>query len=312
MVQQIVGSYRTQFYIQRIFLLSSLQFKSNGDLSTVGHQIVYTYCGILIFCACTILIILTIDRVTDYFNTNGVVWLIAALCDLLLGKIAYITIVILIERKKHREIFFFQTLARLDRILQEEFNVTTNYANYRRVNVLVICFIIVYYSLLTFSTCYPTFCLGIYSEYEIPAMLLTFFMEHCVFALIVTIYINGVTLIGTKFSTIKNLILTKKLQDLKKLNKLLNVYTEMFNVIFIWNDYMGWIIMIRLAHDFAVSTTTSYLLFSTIVDYDSKGSTLLNIPAWLLQSVIRIGMIITFAEQTITKVCALLFLHILK
>lgn len=308
MVKQIVAAYRTQICIQRIFSLSPLRFNSNGDLSTSWNQIVLTYCGLVIFGTCTILIILAIDRVIDYFNANGIVWLVAAFCDLILGKIAYVAIVILIERKKYKQILFFESLVRLDRILHEEFNITTYYAMYQRVNLLTTGSIIVYYSSVTLLTCYPTFCLGVYTEYEFPAMILAFFAEHCVFALIVTIYINGVMLIGNKFYTIKNLITSKQVQNVKKLNKLRDVYTEMFNVIKIWNDYIGWIIMIRLAHDFAVSTTTSYLWFSTIVDYNNKGSMLLNIPVWLLQSLIRILLVIAFAEQAITKVCAICFL----
>lgn len=302
MVKEIVAAYRTQIYIQRIFLLSPLRIHSNGDISTDWHQLVYTYCGLLIFVVCTILLFLSVDRVSYYYAANGLVWLIAAFCDFLLSKIAYIVIIILVELKKHQQILFFQSLVRIDHILQEKFNITSNYAICRRVNLLTICFIIVCYSCSTIEIGSRALCLSIYTKYEVPALILTYFAELCAFAMVVTIYINGVALIGNKFSIITKLLLNKQvIQDAEKLTKLLEIYIEMINVINIWNDYIGWIIMIRLAHDFMTSTTTSYLLFTTILD-NSEKLVAYNIPAWLLQTVMRIVLIIGFSEQTIAKV----------
>lgn len=304
MVKQIAAACRTQIYIQRIFLLSPLRINSNGDLSTGWHQIVYTYCGLLIFVGCTFLIIFSTNKSSVFYTGNGLVWLISAFCDFVLGKIAFVAIVILFERKKHLQISFFQSLARLDRILKEEFNVTTNYGIYRRINLMATFCIIVYYCTFTFVIGEPMVRVGIYSKYEILTILLTFFAELCVFAMVVTIFINGVMLIGNKFSSIKNVILSKQVQDVEKLKKLWDVYTEMLIVINIWNDYIGWIVLIRLTHDFAVSTTTSYLLFSTIVDNNSKQSLLFNMPAFFVQTLMRIVLFIVFAEQAIAKVSA--------
>lgn len=179
--KKITAAYRTPFIILRIFLLSPLRFKSNGDLSTGWYQIVYTYCGLLIYVACTFFNIFSTDKSSDFYTANGLVWLISAFCDFVVAKIAFVAIVILFERKKHQQISFFQSLYQLDCVLKNGFNVSTNYASYRRLNVLATFLIIVFYSSFTFMVFEPMLS-SIYSKYEITSVLITFFAELCVCA----------------------------------------------------------------------------------------------------------------------------------
>lgn len=304
MVKPIVAAYRAQIYIQRIFLLSPLRINSNDDLSTGWHQIVYTYCVLIIFVAISFLITIATDIESDYFTANGFVWLIFGLSDFFFAKITFVVIAIISERKKHQQISFFHSLAQLDRVLQEEFNIIINYVVYRRVNFFATCFIIIFHGLSTYDIGKRIFRIGLFTEYESLAMVMTLFMEISAFALIVIIYINGAMLIGDKFSIIKNVMLSKQVQDVWKLKKLMYVYIELFKVINIWNDYIGWIMMFRLTHDFTASTTVTYLLFSTILDNSGAGSNVFNISVLLLQNVCRIVLVTVFAEHAITKVGA--------
>lgn len=304
MVKQIVAAFRTQIYIQRIFLLSPLKFNSNGDLSTGWRQIIYTYCVLLMFGALSIFLTLVTDTNSEYFTANGFVWLIFGLSDFFLAKIAFVVIVIIAERRKNQQISFFHSLAQLDSILQKEFNIIINYVIYRRVNLIAAGFIIIFLGGSAFDIGKRLIRIGIYTDYEAPAMVITIFIELCAFAFIVMIYINGVMLIGDKFTIIKNVMLSKQVHDEEKLKKLIYVYIELFKVITIWNDYIGWIMMIRLTHDFTASTTVSYVLFSTIIDNSGAGSNMFNILALLSQNVIRIVLVTVFAEHARTKVSA--------
>lgn len=259
---------------------------------------------LLIFVAFSILLTFATDITSEYFTANGFVWLIFGLSEYFFSKIVFVVIAIIVERKKYQQISFFHSIAQLDRVLQEEFNIIINYVVYRRVNLFAICFIIAYFGVSTFDIARRVLRIGIFTEYEMPAMILTFFMELCAFALIVIIYINGLMLIGDKFSIIKNVMQSKQAQDVEKLKKLMYVYIELFKVITNWNDYMGWIMMIRLTHDFIACTTVCYLLFSTIIDNSGNGSNMFNISALLSQNIIRIVLVTVFAEHAIAKVGA--------
>lgn len=302
--QTIIAAYRTQIYFHRIFLLCPLRFNNNGDLSNGWLQIVYTYCVLFIFVTFTILLTLATDLTSDYYTANGRVWLIFGLTEFFLSKIAFVVIVIIAERKKHQQVSFFNSIAQLDRLLQKEFNISTNYAIYRRVNLCAIFIIICYFGASTFDIGRRLFSFGNFRGIKLPAMALPLLLELCVFAMIVTIYINGVMLIGDKFSIVKKLMQSKYVQNTDKLHKLMYVYIELFKVITIWNDYIGWIMMMRLTHDFTASTTVSYLLFATLMDNSGTSSNIFNITVLLSQNVIRIVLVTVFAEHAITKVGA--------
>lgn len=309
MSNRLLSAYRWSFIVQRVFLLSPIRYNNlDNTLATTYWTSTCSFIVFIIYLILSCLYVLKLNNEpSKYFTSNGFVWFITSTGDYILSKIMVIFVFIIAERKKHQQIKFFSILSRLDDILRMQFNLHNEFAYYHRTNIIAMACIIVLHIVMTSEVGNRISDYDNIQAIRLIPVVVPFYWENCICWLTVLMFINAATMLRNRYSIIRTLASCNEPHILSNRKTLIFAYIELFQLIDILNDYIGWILLIRLAHDFTLSSSICYLMFSTIMDNNANVSNMVNMFCWFLMTMARIVLVTVFAEIVLAEVLCLSF-----
>lgn len=297
--------------LQRVYCISPFRrvgnlLKPSLLLSIYGFVSLIAYYILMVYSA---LLIIEIGNVLPFFQ-RSYLWAVIGGFEILFNNFGFVVLMILSEFKKNQQLSFLNRIYDVDVVMAKEFQSEMMYKNLYFKNILAVLLCLIYYEGLTvfvllFLHGYGLTSLGLYTfaflyQYE----------QICSGTMSLT-YINYVLLIRERFRILKNvqIQLTNEFSignksNLFKTSKLFLTYKDLCSLIELINDNYGIMLIIRIAHDFTLTTSQVYLISWIFMDsqVSNKIELVVCITLWMIQNIVKIGLTTLSAELTVKEV----------
>lgn len=245
-------------------------------------------------------------------------YLVVVICvfELIFNNVGILVIVLFSYIKRNNHVLFLQKLYDIDLVILDELKVDINYKRLRKM-----CYT-AYFTILTFYVGLNS--LVFYKVHELHfltpgvSLLATLYQfEQSTTAITTWAYINYVILLHHRFTIIRkrqeDLAMEKKMmlkngvkfnENVSILSTLLMTYKELCSCIDVLNDMSGSILILRIAHDFTLTTSQVYMISWIIMDNNGsdKYELALSIFVWMFPNIVKMGLTTLLTEITVEEV----------
>lgn len=276
------------FAVQKFFCIFTLKRQGNAIVPSLFATIYSIISLICYFVALALAFyMLKVEYITKKLESSrqsdeGVSksYLIAviAVFELVFNNVGILVIVSFSYLKRGNQILFLQKLYDVDLVILDELKVDINYNRLRIISYSVYISIFFYYLGLNSLLFYKLSQLH-YLSSGVSFMTTLYQFEQSTTAITTWTYINYVMLLHHRFVIIRrsqeDLVKEKKMilksgnkytENVSILSTLLMTYKELCSCIDVLNDLSGSILILRIAHDFTLTTSQVYLISWIIMD----------------------------------------------
>lgn len=273
------------FIFQRFFGLSAFRLHQNR-LQASSLDTAYAACLLIAYTTCMLTsayYICSSEKARTFFSDHGYLWIVIGIIDLIFTKISYCFVIIAAVLHRNKHMLFYQKLHSVDKRLQLRFKCDFQYPLQLWSRALIFLIVVAGAIVLT-----AIVSVKLYKRQFIPIVGValfgfTFLFDQIVISLNTWIYASNVRMVGLRFRELRRVVKgppqpPKKLQwQLAKLriqtnakwnediNLIIELYKDLTEIILLLNGNCG-AILLRIMHDFAVTTTQMYMVFWLLVD----------------------------------------------
>lgn len=300
---------RLSILIQCIFIVSSIWQKQSRF--TLPWQLTcYTYLMLTIYSAnCIIILSMQTSAMLGIYQANGQLWSILFTVIFLMAKFTLIITVIALERKKYTERDFLESVCQIDTKLEANFDVVVDCSTMRNVNIAAHSIHLTYYICLLIVSIRKLDRVNLYSFYYILAHSFIYFFENLTFNVLLAKYLNNAIILKTRFGILQNIITNimdsmgrSSLIEIRiRLDNVFDIYYQLIHLVELFNEFIGWGVLFKIAHDFILCSAISYLIFTIIIEQSQSAFTMAGMLWWFLISFQRILLMSFVAHQTMNK-----------
>lgn len=308
---------RTPWRVQTLYGLSPfiLNRKTN-QLSPTWYTTAYSYLILVLhFVILSLsLWLMAIEGLLKFDSGNSYLWNAICCFEVVFVNVAYPLLIFFTERKKYKQILFFNKIYKIDKLLQDQFSI--NDIMYRKLyqfNNISVFTIIFYYDGLFLCVLWILIKLDVHlRSYGIFLFALAYHIEQVSNGLMTWFYVNCVKIVKQRFEIISNVQGTivqsmksnQQYKTSRDISLLLALYRELCETINILNENSGLMLTIRLAHDFTLLTSQCFLIFWIALNDrdDSAPLVILAVIVWMMQNFVKIGAISVLSGITSTEV----------
>lgn len=304
-------SLKPTMILQRVYCISPFQRVGNllrpslilsiyGIISLIVYYILLVYSTFLI---------IKFGNVLPFFQ-KSYLWAVIGGFEILFNNAGFVVLIILSEFKKNQQLSFLNRIYEIDMVIAKDFQSEMKYRNLYLKNILAVLLCLIYYGGLTTFVLLFLHGFGLTSFGLYMFAFLYQYEQICSGTMSLT-YINYVLLIRERFRILKNvqIQLTNESSignksNLFKISKLFLTYKDLCSLIELINDNYGIMLIIRIAHDFTLTTSQVYLISWIFMDSSvtNKTELVVCITLWMIQNIVKIGLTTLSAELTIKEV----------
>lgn len=242
--------------------------------------------------------------ITNAFHYSYL-WCVLGIFELIFTNITYIFLVTLTNINKRLQIQFYDKIQDIDNSLFKEFKVRAKYRKFMLCNIVNISVILLYYIISASAFLYWLYSNNL-GNIGMILFLASYQMEQVTSGLKTMMYILSVRLITNRFHTlafIQNTLINNKSSH-AKIAVLFNNFKDLCKAIEYLNEECGTIIILRLTHDFTLTTSQLYFIFCVLVDHTIKDkiSLVAGVAAWMMQNLIKLGFSAWSTEMAVQEV----------
>ncbi len=294
--------------LQRVYCISPFQRVGNilkpSLLSSIyGLVSVILYYGFLVYSGH---LIIKIGNVLPFFQ-KSYLWAVIGGFEIVFNNAGFIILVALCELKKKQQLSFLNRIYEIDEVIKKFFRMEIQYKSLYLNNIAAIILCFIYYEGLIAFVLYFSYKFGLTSAGLYLFAFLYQYEQVCVGTVSLT-YINYVFLVRERFRIIKNIQIKlteeSSQSNAQKVSKLFLTYKDLCSLIELVNDNYGIMLIIRIAHDFTLTTSQVYLISWVFMDSSvtNKFELAACIALWMIQNIVKIGLTTLSAELAVKEV----------
>lgn len=314
------------FVVQRLFCIFPLKRQGNEIVSSFFATIYSIISVILYYLNLTLaLYVLNIEQTTakvqsvqqsnEDFSKSYLV-LVIVVFEFIFNNAGIAVIVLFSHIKKNNQILFVQKVYDVDLVIMDELKVDIDYSRLRVICYSAFIAIFSYYIILNCFLFYKLHDLQYFSP-GVAYMATLYQFEQSTTAITTWTYVNYVMLLRHRFAILRkrqeDLVKEKKVlqkngmkpkENVSVLSTLLMTYKELCSCIDVLNDLSGSILILRIAHDFTLTTSQVYLISWIIMDNngEDKFELAFAIFVWMFPNLVKMGLTTLLTDITVEEV----------
>lgn len=315
------------FFVQRCFCIFPLKRQGNEIVRSLFATI-YSIASLICYYCCITwaFYTVTMEKATkkvatvrqDDFSKSYLI-LVIVVFELIFNNIGIFVIVLFSLIKRNNQILFLKKIYDIDLVILNQLKVNINYKRLRIICYLAYLIIFSYYTGLMAFVFYKLYQ---YQYLTLGASLMAFLyqFEQSTTGITTWNYICYVTLLYQRFVMLRkrqeDIVKEKKMmlksgiqftENVSMLSTILMTYKELCSCIDVLNDLSGSILILRIAHDFTLTTSQVYLISWIIMDNtdSDKYELVFSVFLWMFQNIVKLGMTTLLTECTIVQVSSL-------
>lgn len=291
---------KKDLFIYRILLLSPFEILRNQQLAITWRVKVYVYTVLLVFAMFRMHFIILLcqnDEIVPLFLFNGQLWILVDLFDFVFAALSFGGIVINALVTKNYQMDFYEKLYDFDVKLKAVFGISIDRSRTRDVYRFALIASLAYFAansicgLINFSD-------SILTTYQNFALFSTYYLSNILTFASALQYVNCTQLCRERLQFVRKILRNFRNCPSEHLDKVLELYTRISNQVILINRFMGFVVLIKVTHDFTLGTSVVYILCSA--DYEFMD--VLNFVWWFSLTVIGTLLINLEADMLMTEV----------
>lgn len=301
--RHILSDLRLELFIYRMLLLSPFQISRNHQLSTTWKLRLYMCSMLLFYITLRVTYCLQFENDNATFELlyyNGKLWMMVYLFDFLFSSLSFVGIVWNALTTSADQIEFFQELQHINAILLEAFGVSIKRSRIRTANNCLLVACIVYF-IGYFLHSWTKLGATIMTPYQHFAYFFTYYLDNIISGLIALYYVACTQLCRELIAIIRKLLLNYCNFSTGQMEMVLQLYVRILNQISLISRFMGFVVLLKVAHDFTLGSSIVYLIFSSLSG-DTIFQNFIRSIKWFSHTVIGTILIIMSAEMLLTEV----------
>lgn len=316
------------FIVQRYFSIFPLKRQGNEIVHSFFATIYSIFSAICYFSLLALALyvmyteqmtksVRTARRQSDENFSKSYLIVVIAVFELIFNNVGIIVMIAFSHLKKNCHMLFLRKLYDIDLIIVNELKMDINYRQLRVKCYVAYTMIFTYY---TFLMCYVFSKLNDFRHLTPGVGLLTLLyqFEQSATGIMTWSYISYVMLLYHRFVFIKqcqeNVVKERDIllksgigytENIPVLSTLLVTYKELCSCIDVLNDLSGSILILRIAHDFTLTTSQVYLISWIVMDNngEDKFDMIRTICFWMFPNIVKMVLTTLLTEKTIDEVC---------
>lgn len=297
---QILSDMFLELIIFRILLLSPFKILRNQQIVTTWQLKFYMFTFLFAYVTLRlylcVLLVIKENFLQQLFLYNGKLWMYVELFSFAISALLFVCIIMNGLLTIKHQIKFYQDLNDFDIKLKENFDISIDRSRTRAINR---------WALIVSLTCnvgdifyvWITFVPAISLDEKFTYFFTCYFSNTIGFILALQ-FVKCTQLCRERLAIIRKLLQSK--YHFERIDNILNLYAHIRSLIFLINKFMGFVVLIKLAHDFTMGTSIMYLMFS--YSYDDGIAELLQLISWFGQSITGTLLMTLLTEMLLTDV----------
>lgn len=298
--------------LQRVYCISPFQrvgnrLKPSLISSIYGLASIVLYYILMVYSA---YLITKSENILPFFR-KSYLWAVIGGFELLFNNVGLTVLIVLCELKKNKQLSFLNRIYEIDEVIRRDFRTVIRYENLYMENCVAVFTCLIYYEGLTAFVLYFLYGHRLTSTGVYVFAFLYQYEQICSGTISLT-YINYVRLVRDRFKILKNLqidLTNESTTNVIKTSKLFLTYKDLCSLIELVNDNYGIVLILRIAHDFTLTTCQVYLITWVFMDsaLTNKFELVACITLWMIQNIVKIGLTTLSAELTVREVKSFFF-----
>lgn len=288
-------------YCQNCYLVSSIRPARTTTEFRLGQPIT-AYIGLmlLMYCiGCGYILVTQNDTTMALHHANGLLWSLLFDCLTAMGRLSLICMVTITIRRRSQELEFLLRINEIDRRIQRHCHhhiVIISNRNLYVYNCIALTLYSIYYAAIFIVSVYKLITRNVHNPLYIFAYSFTYHIESIAFTMIILKVVNYMAIIWNRLEVVATTMLFDDVRLIRGLFK------DLIECLHQLADFMGWQIISKLAHDFFLGTSISYLIATIVMEDASQYRLLVGLSVWLGQTVHRAIILSLFASLTLRQV----------
>lgn len=301
--------------LQRVYCISPFQrvgnlLKPSLISSVYGFVSVILYYALMVYSA---YLVIKIGNVVPFFQ-KSYLWAVIGGFEVLFNNAGLIVLLVLCEFKKNQQLSFLNQIFDIDEVIKKDFQIEISYQSLYFKNVAAVLLCLLYYSGLTIFVLYFLYGYGL-TSFGVYIFAFLYLYEQICSGTMSLSYINYVLLIRERFKILKNIQIqltdqspARKQSSLLVISKLFLTYKDLCSLIELVNDNYGIVLIVRIAHDFTLTTSQVYLIIWVFIDSNvtNKIELVTCVTLWMIQNIVKICLTTLSAELAVKEVSSLM------
>lgn len=296
---QILSDLSLELFIYRILLLSPFEIRRKHEIVTTWRVKLYMYTFLIAYVTLRLFICIILvenkEILDQLFLFNGKLWMLIEIFDFAISAFLFGGIVTSGLITNNHQVKFYQDLHDFDVKLIADFGVSISRSRVRRINKWALIVSLVY-NVGDIINVWISFIPTILTMFEKFAYFFTYYISNIVGFITALQFVLCTQLCRERIAIIRQLLRNKNHSE--RLDNVLNLLLRIRNQIFLINKFMGFVLLIKLAHDFTLGTSILYMLFSS--SYDEGISEFYHILWWFCETISG-SLVMTLLTEMLLK-----------
>lgn len=290
-----------ELLIYRILLQSPFEIQKDQQLVTTWRLRLYMCLMLLVYSALRVSFYWQFENndAIEYFSNNGKLYMFADMFDQMFSALSIGAIFLNGFITNTQQIEFFQELHHFDLMLFNAFDIPIKRSRTRAAMSFALIFGLVYYFGYCISSVTGINTTTLLSNYQYIANTFTLYFANILSFLTAFYYCNCTQLCRERLSITRKLLRNPSNFSIEQMNTVLQLYVGIRSQILLINKFMGVVVLLKIAHDFALASFIVYLMCSSL--YRVKDH-ILDLLLWLGEAVIGPLLMTLTANMLMTEV----------
>lgn len=265
----ILTELRLDLFFYRILLLSPFEILPIQQLSSTWRIKLYVCTVLIVFASLRIYFVMCLAEsaeIFDLFLFNGQLWMLCDLFDFAFVSLSFCGIVINALVTTNHQIKFYENLNDFNVKLIADFGISIQRSRTQTVNRWVLMASLAYFS-GDFIYFWMHFKNTILTNYQNFALLFPFYLTNILTFATALQYVDCTQLLRERLQVIRKILGNYRTFRCERLDKVLLLYTRITNQTCLINRFMGFVVLLKLTHDFTLGTSVVYIMCSKMIGF---------------------------------------------
>lgn len=321
--QHVFNMLSLELLIYRIHLLSPFKMLQNGQLSTTIQIKVYMcilFISYILLRISLYLMIKSNDQSRQFFLSSGNLWFSIIIFDYAYETFSFVCIVLNSLWTSAYQIKFFQILNEFDVILFDVFNVPINCFKKRaRWARWVLIFGVVHCTVSAYKSVENGYLDSVFNPLQQFAYVSTAHLDYSLSVLVAIMFIHCTEMCRERVIMLKEVFRSHIISvtlTTSYLEAILQLYRRICMLIVMLNNFMGFVVLLKIGHDFSLGTSIAFLYLTTNDWGDGQGISSSKVLRQFVLTIAGTLMMAVFADFLKTEVGVVFIrytaMHIIK
>lgn len=302
--QHVYVMLHLEFLIYRIHLLSPFQMLPNIQFSCTIQIKVYMCTMFVSYMTLRILFMIENNAQSlQYFLKSGNLWFSILTFDFIFETFSFACIVFNSLWTRAYQIKFFQILNQFDVILFDVFNVPKKcFQKHVRIARWILMLCLLHFAVSIYNTAINGILQNVFNSFQQFAYIFTSYFDYSLSVLVAILFIHCTEMCRERLVMIKQVLRSRIILTTSHLEAIFQLYSRICILIVMINNFMGFVILLKMFHDLSLGTSVAYLYLTTTDWGDDQGISSINFFKQFLLTIAGTFLMSLFADFLMTEV----------